>query len=40
MRLVNVQFFDTPLFSVCQMTWHLRNEGHTVNEMRLRRLLA
>ena len=27
MRLIDVQFLDTPFFGVRQMTWHLRNEG-------------
>jgi hypothetical protein len=28
MRLIDVQFLETPFFGVRQMTWHLRNEGH------------
>ncbi len=39
MRLVNVQFLDTPFFGVRQMIWHLRNDGHAVNEKRIRRLM-
>ncbi|WP_246055037.1 IS3 family transposase [Paracoccus gahaiensis] len=39
MRLIDVQFLDTPFFGVRQMTWHLRNEGHKVNEKRIRRLM-
>ncbi|WP_245964015.1 IS3 family transposase [Roseinatronobacter ekhonensis] len=39
MRLIDVQFLDTPFFGVRQMTWHLRNEGHAVNEKRIRRLM-
>ena len=39
MRLIDVQFLDTPFFGVRQMTWHLRNEGYAVNEKRIRRLM-
>jgi putative transposase len=39
MRLIDVQFLDTPFFSVRQITWHLRNEDHAVNEKRIRRLM-
>ena len=39
MRLIDLQFLDTPFFGVRQMTWHLRNEGHAVNEKRIRRLM-
>ncbi|WP_237062796.1 IS3 family transposase [Loktanella sp. M215] len=39
MRLIDVQFMETPFFGVRQMTWHLRNEGHAVNEKRIRRLM-
>ncbi|MCF7698026.1 IS3 family transposase [Loktanella sp. M215] len=39
MRLIDVQFTETPFFGVRQMTWHLRNEGHAVNEKRIRRLM-
>ncbi len=38
-QLINVQFLDTPFFGVRQMMWHLRNEGHEVNEKRVRRLM-
>ena len=31
--------FETPFFGVRQMTWHLRNDGHLVNEKRIRRLM-
>lgn len=31
MRLIDVQFLDTPFFGFRQMTWHLRNVGHKVN---------
>ena len=30
---------DTPFYGVRQMTWHLRNDGHRVNEKRIRRLM-
>ena len=33
------QFLDTPFYGVRQMTWHLQNEGHAVNEKRIRRLM-
>ena len=39
MRLIDRQFLDTPFYGVRQMTWHLRNEGHPVNEKRIRRLM-
>ena len=39
MRLIDEQFLETPFFGVRQMTWHLRNEGHPVNEKRIRRLM-
>jgi hypothetical protein len=32
MQLIDVQFLETPFFGVRQMTWHLLNEGHEVNE--------
>ncbi|PHP64527.1 IS3 family transposase, partial [Zhengella mangrovi] len=32
-------FLETPFFGVRQMTWHLRNDGHLVNEKRIRRLM-
>ncbi len=38
MRRIDRQFLETPFFGVRQMTWHLRNEGHLVNEKRIRRL--
>ncbi len=37
MLLIDKQFLDTPFYGVRQMTWHLRNEGHAVNEKRIRR---
>ena len=36
MRQIDEQFLETPFFGVRQMTWHLRNEGHPVNEKRIR----
>jgi len=40
MRQIDEQFLETPFFGVRQMTWHLRNEGHLVNEKRIRRLMG
>jgi hypothetical protein len=37
MLLVDKQFLDTPFYGLRQMTWHLQNEGHAVNEKRLPR---
>ena len=39
MRRIDEQFLETPFYGVRQMTWHLRAEGHPVNEKRVRRLL-
>ena len=39
MLLIDRQFLETPFYGVRQMTWHLQNEGHTVNEKRIRRLM-
>lgn len=39
MRTIDEQFLETPFFGVRQMTWHLRNDGHLVNEKRTRRLM-
>ena len=39
MRQIDEQFLEKPFFGVRQMTWHLRNEGHLVNEKRIRRLM-
>ena len=39
MLLIDKQFLDTPFYGVRQMTWHLQNEGHAVNEKRVRRLM-
>jgi putative transposase len=39
MLLIDKQFLDTPFYGVRQMTWHLRNKGHPVNEKRIRRLM-
>ena len=37
MHRIDKQFLDTPFYGVRQMTWHLQNEGHAVNETRIRR---
>ena len=39
MRQIDEQFLEAPFFGVRQMTWHLRNEGHLVNEKRIKRLM-
>ncbi|RLQ87382.1 IS3 family transposase [Notoacmeibacter ruber] len=39
MRQIDEQFLETPFFGVRQMTWHLKNEGHPVNEKRIYRLM-
>ncbi len=39
MQKIDKQFLETPFYGVRQMTWHLRNEGHLVNEKRIRRLM-
>ena len=39
MRKIDEQFLETPFFGVRQMTWHLQNEGHKINEKRIRRLM-
>nr|WP_247649283.1 IS3 family transposase [Labrenzia sp. THAF82] len=39
MRQIDEQFLEAPFFGVRQMTWHLKNEGHPVNEKRVRRLM-
>lgn len=39
MRLIDKQFLETPFYGMRQMTWHLRNEDHLVNEKRIRRLM-
>ncbi len=35
--LLDKQFPETPFYGVRQMTWHLQNEGHAVNQKRIRR---
>jgi len=40
MRQIDEQFLEIPFFGVRQMTWHLRNEGHLVNQKRIRRLIG
>ena len=39
MQLIDRQFLETPFYGVRQMTWHLQNEGHLVNQKRIRRLM-
>lgn len=39
MRRIDEQFLETPFFGVRQMTWHLKNDGHLVNEKRIRWLM-
>ena len=39
MLLIDKQFLDAPFYGVRQMTWHLQNEGHAVNQKRIRRLM-
>ena len=39
MRVIDKQFLETPFYGVRQMTWHLRNNDHLVNEKRIRRLM-
>jgi len=39
MKLIDKQFLETSFYAVRQMTWHLRNEDHIVNEQRIRRLM-
>ncbi|RQW77761.1 MAG: hypothetical protein EHM62_08140 [Methylococcus sp.] len=39
MRLIDQQFLETPFYGVRQLTRHQQNEGHAVNEKRIRRLM-
>ena len=39
MRQIDEPFLETPFFGVRHMAWHLRNEGHLVNQKRIRRLM-
>ena len=39
MLLIDKRFLETPFYGVQQVTWHLQNEGHAVNEKRIRRLM-
>ena len=39
MAAIDRQFLDTPFSGVRQMTWHLRNDVHLINEKRIRRLM-
>lgn len=40
MRLIDVQFLETPWYGSRQMARHLRREGQTVGRKRVRRLMA
>jgi putative transposase len=40
MRLIDVQFRETPWYGSRQMARHLRREGYTVGRKRIRRLMA
>ena len=40
MRLIDEQFMATPWYGSCQMTRHLRREGHSAGRKRVRRLMA
>lgn len=37
MRKIDKQFLETAFYGLRQMTWHLPNEDHLVNERRIRR---
>jgi putative transposase len=37
--LIDQRFLETPFYGARQMTWHLQNEGHAVNEKHIRRLM-
>ena len=39
MREIDEDFIETLFFGVKQMTWHSQNEGHQINEKRIRRLM-
>lgn len=39
MQVIDQQFLETPFYGVRQMTWHLQNAGHSVNQKRIRRLM-
>jgi len=39
MRVIDKQFLEAPFYGVRQMTRHLRNDDHLVNEKRVRRLM-
>ena len=40
MRLIDMQFLETPWYGSRQMARHLRREGYTVGRKRIRRLMA
>jgi len=37
--VIDQHFLDTSFYAIRQMTWHLRNEGHDVNQKRTTRLM-
>lgn len=39
LRVIDQHFLDTSVYGVRQRTWHLRNEGHDVNQKRITRLM-
>ncbi|WP_153769951.1 IS3 family transposase [Labrenzia sp. CE80] len=39
MRQIYEAFLERPFFGVRPMTWHLKNEGHPVNEKGIWRLM-
>lgn len=39
MQLIDRQFLETPFYGVRQMNWHLKDEGHPVNQKRIRPLM-
>ena len=39
MQLIDKQFLDTPFYGVRQMTWNFQNDGHGVNQKRIRWLM-
>ena len=39
MKLIDVQYFETPFYGIDKMTEYLRRQGHCVNHKRVRRLM-
>ena len=39
MLLLDKKFLESPFYGVRQMTWHLQNDWHGVNQKRIRRLM-